>query len=200
MLDFVHDTQTTHRHLVTALSQPGVIVDLAAAAERIDPVPPFNPALLLIAHTLLDGETSFAVVSDDQAQRVACVNAIAQRTYAQATDVAQADFIVVVNTATDPAATLRAARRGTLEDPHLSATVLLEVEQIAAAHDDELTLSGPGIDGATSAAIAPAPTWIEARNEACAEYPFGVDLFAVDRSARVLGLPRTTRIVAKDGD
>lgn len=202
MLDFVHDTQATHRLLVSSLSRPGTVVNAAATADRITPAPPCNPTLMLIAHTLLDGETGFAVVADDDAVREATTNAISRRTYAHAAIPEQAGFVFVLAATASAGTALESLARGTLESPHLGATVLLEVERISVADGPSagaLLLHGPGIDGRAQVAIEPDPVWLAARNEACAEYPFGIDLFVVDSAGRILGLPRTTRISPAGG-
>ncbi len=54
-------------------------------------------------------------------------------------------------------------------------------------------VSGPGIRTTTEVAVPLARDALEARNEACASFPRGIDLVAID-GATVLAFPRTTRM------
>jgi alpha-D-ribose 1-methylphosphonate 5-triphosphate synthase subunit PhnH len=192
--DPVHDTQRTYRELVRALSRPGTIVDLAEIADRLSPRPPFNPVILLIAQTLLDGETTFALADGDGAADAA--DTISKRTYARNVAVSEASFVFVLGAETDPVPVLNDARDGTLVDPHLGATVIIEARALRDVGAYQLT--GPGVDCLRTIAIEPTSAWLEARNERTREYPLGIDCFFVDGDGRVAGIPRTTRIERRE--
>lgn len=196
MFDHVHDIQHTYRRLVTALSRPGTIVDLASIASGIEPAPPFNPVMLLLAMTLLDAETGFALYADGVGP--AAADAISHRTYARSLPADRAGYVFVLGTDTDPRRAITDAAEGTLVDPHLGATVFLEVDQLRAGSDGDgapvFQLRGPGIDGTMGIIVESRFDWYSARNERVREYPLGIDLVLVDRHGSVLGLPRTTQL------
>lgn len=209
MVDHVHDIQHTYRQLVTALSRPGTIVDLSSIAGRIEPVPPFNPVMMLLAMTLLDGETGFSLYQDGTKTPAAATSpaaaAISHRTYARVVPTDQAGYVFVLGTDTDPRRAIESAHEGTLIDPHLGATVFLEVGRLRAgadrddADDQAFQLRGPGIDGTIGIDVESRFDWYSIRNERVSEYPLGVDMFLADRHGSVMGLPRTTRL-AKAGE
>jgi len=106
------------------------------------------------------------------------------------------------------------AFRGTFIDPHSGATVILEVESLVtseasggsepgmtdgAGPGGRWILEGPGI--ATTDVLSCGPEDVHtlsealsARERACSEFPLGVDLVLVDKTARVVCIPRTTSV------
>lgn len=200
-IDAVYDTQATYRLCVQALAMPGTIVDLAPMARRVDAPDASSRAAILLAHVLLDAETSFAVVSPDAA---ADADAVRQRTYARLAAVPEAAFVFVLG-GQDPTAAIHQARVGTLEDPHLGATVVIEVDALApgleALHPTAggsrglgLVLRGPGVESVTSLAVAAPFDWVGARNARVRAYPLGIDLMLVDRHQQLVAIPRTTHL------
>lgn len=198
MLDHVHDIQQTYRRLVTALARPGSIVELADIAVKVTPRPPFNPTMMLLAYTLLDAETEFALATDSEGEADAA-EVIANLTYARPVLPEDAGYLFILGVQTDPRSTIEAARVGTLVDPHRGATLFLEVERVLAVEDAPFVLEGPGIDGSIGVDIESRYDWYSIRNEKVSEYPLGVDCIFVDREGRVLGLPRTTRVARVEG-
>jgi alpha-D-ribose 1-methylphosphonate 5-triphosphate synthase subunit PhnH len=87
---------------------------------------------------------------------------------------------------------IASARAGTLVDPHLGATVVMEVPFLE--EGGTLLLSGPGIESAARLAVGPDRCWVEARAAKNAEFPLGVDLILVDSRFALAALPRTTVI------
>ena len=97
---------------------------------------------------------------------------------------------------------LRNARVGTLTDPHLGATVVLEVEELEADPPEgrpALTLRGPGIEVSRRLSGVWRPDWPTTRNVKTAEFPLGIDLFLVDRRGSTSALPRTTQMELGSG-
>ena len=81
---------------------------------------------------------------------------------------------------------------GTLDQPHLGATVLVVV---AALGEGPLHVhcEGPGIPDQRDLCVSGLdPDWIRARNQWTRRFPMGVDLVLVD-DHQVAALPRTTR-------
>jgi alpha-D-ribose 1-methylphosphonate 5-triphosphate synthase subunit PhnH len=205
-LDPVHDVQKAFRKILEAMASPGSVVDLAAEAELLDLELPVNRGILIVALALLDAETSFCVVSGNaSASTDAQAGAISHLTYAKIASPADADFIFVLGPAScsssagttigetpgaGAAGAIAAANPGTLVDPHLGATIVVEVA--AVTEEGPLRLSGPGIASEARLGVGADPAWMEARRLKNAEFPLGVDILFVDGHSRLAALPRTT--------
>lgn len=189
--DTVHDIQQGYRRIVFANSFPGRVVSLSDLAERIEPHPPFNPLVLLLALTLLDGETTFAVCSQQSGrdERI-----IGQRTFAKVRPVDQAAFLFSIGPEAYDPELVRNARIGTLVDPHLGATLIIEVDSLGVSAGSGVQIHGPGIDGHAVAYLGSNPWWLPLRNERVGEFPLGIDLYLIDPTGGFVALPRSTRI------
>ena len=164
------------------------MVDVAEEARRLDIDLPMNRATLLAAMTFLDAETSFAVVAETPEPPVRTLSRI---TYARTARVEDALFVFVLRVGS-VAAAIRSANPGTLVDPHLGATLFIELPSLVGGRP--LALRGPGIESSTRFEPDIAGEWIEARAERNIEFPMGVDILFVDESCRFAYLPRTTQI------
>lgn len=100
--------------------------------------------------------------------------------------------VVVVDGDVEPAALL-SAHRGTDERPEDGATVIVVVDR-SAAPTASVRLTGPGVDGSLDVRLPLSAGAIEARAEACADWPRGIDIVFVVPGPAVIGLPRTTRV------
>jgi alpha-D-ribose 1-methylphosphonate 5-triphosphate synthase subunit PhnH len=196
--DRVHDIQTAYRKVLEALSRPGEIAHLDEEAQKAEGLlPGCLPSTAVLALMLLDTEVTFKVVSEREDEVIAWFNRL---TSAKAADAEQADYIFVLQDARpgDFEQVLLAAKSGTLEDPHQSATLIVEAASVT--DGPALRLTGPGIAQENSARIGAPGDWIEVRARNNNEYPMGVDLLFVDANHRLIGLPRTTQIsVQVDG-
>ncbi len=166
--------QTCYRVLLQATARPASVHALAAGDA---------PAWLLVAATLLDGAVTLAdpdhLVAADQWPFLAA-HPVAAET---------ASYIL----ADGCRAPAYQPQLGTLEQPHLGATVLVVVAALGAG---PLTLScqGPGIPRQHELRVHGLdPAWIGLRNHWTRRFPTGVDLLLVD-DHQVAALPRTTRI------
>ncbi len=82
-------------------------------------------------------------------------------------------------------------RQGTLEDPHLSATVLLQVDSLNQGNVQGY-ISGPGVAQKHACRLTGVhPAWIEKRQLWSSAFPLGVDFIFFDENG-VLALPRTS--------
>ena len=187
-LDFVHDLQKVFRKILAAIAGPGSIVDLCAEADLFDLETGMNKGILLVALTLLDTETSFAVSASDPGPKG---KAISQLCYSKVVDLELADFVFVLEGG-DAAAAIAGARPGSLIDPHLGATLIIEVPSLGVGK--ELILSGPGIESSAGLDVGMGTQWLAARSAKNVECPLGVDLLLVDRNFHLAALPRTTRV------
>ncbi|MDQ0232737.1 phosphonate C-P lyase system protein PhnH [Metabacillus malikii] len=192
-LDFVHDLQAVYRKMVDSTSRPGQLSSLAREAELYvaDNEAVCNPSLFIIAHTLLDQEVTFKVISAQESLITTMINEL---TYARPADTKDADYVFIVGDAETGSLqeAISSANPGTLSDPHQSATIIAEVDKLAI--NGPLTLTGPGIQTSVSVTVSTPEHWVNSRQEKNKEYPLGIDLMFIDASHQLLSLPRTTQI------
>lgn len=185
--DPVFQSQAAFRALLTALSEPGLIQQVApgfAAPEG------FEPSTAIALLTLADYETPIwlpPALRDGPAGawlRFHCGAALVE-------EPAQASFAVIGGAADAPL--LSAFNPGTDQFPDRSTTVLVQCAGLAGG--DAVTLSGPGIAGQRDIAPSGLRPGFWAELAANAElYPLGVDLI-LSHGEAVIGLPRSTQIV-----
>jgi len=184
----VFDTQKLYRRMLDAMARPGTV----AALPRTDIYPPpgLSAYASILAFTLLDSDTTFAVLPANELwQEYLAVN-----TGARPVDPADAEFIILAGQKYGPE--LATARRGDLLSPEEGATIFAMVDTL---EDDKgelkLTLTGPGVDGKATVFVA-GLNWSNLENilSLNQEYPLGVDCFLTDRNGRLLALPRSTAV------
>lgn len=182
----VFDTQKLYRRMLDAMASPGTVV----ALPRLDIYPPpgLSAYASVLAFTLLDSDTTFAVLpSNDLWQDYLTVN-----TGARPVEPADAEFILLAGQKHGPQ--LATVRRGDLLAPEGGATIFAMVD---ALEDDKgelkLTLTGPGVDGQATVFVA-GLNWSNLENilSLNQEYPLGVDCFLTDKNGRLTALPRST--------
>lgn len=195
MLDMVHDIQTAYRKLIDSMSKPGTISDLSEEAGKLEELEGYLPATYIAARMLLDTEVTFKVVSRREKEMAL---ALSQSTYAKEVDIEVADFIFVLRDAelSDFIGALETAKIGELQDPHNSATIIIETEGLSGG--TKLLLSGPGIQTTVKAEIQVIDEWMAVRAERNTEFPLGLDLIFTDSSHRMLALPRTTQVMKEE--
>jgi alpha-D-ribose 1-methylphosphonate 5-triphosphate synthase subunit PhnH len=198
-LDPVHDAQRCFRKIMEAMASPGSIVELGEEASRVDIELPICKGLLLVALTLLDSESSFAVTTADRRDWTLQIvrgitREIARLSYAKAAPAADADFVLALGRGKAVAEAIASARPGTLLDPQLGATVLAEAGRLD--REGPLLLTGPGIESSSRIGVDLDPSWIAERERKNLEFPLGVDLILVDSLSRLAALPRTTAVAA----
>ncbi|MGG0718035.1 phosphonate C-P lyase system protein PhnH [Robertmurraya massiliosenegalensis] len=188
-LDMVHDIQTVYRKIVNSMARPGQLADLSKETALIEEneAKPF----LLLAFTLFDQEVSFKVFSKKEAIISKLIN---QYTYAKPVETEEADYIFVLKDAEETALkeAIEKAKPGTLKNPHDSATIFVEVDEVT--NTSTLRLEGPGIQIDEYVHVETKREWVEDRQVKNEEFPLGVDLMFVDQEHQLLSLPRTTQI------
>lgn len=190
--DFVHDTQAVFRQLLSAMAHPLEIREIEAQAAGF---PWEHPELWAVCCTLLDNETGFYVEKDAELQR-----AIADLTLARHASLYEADYIVLsAQLNYDSVRTvLQSVKKGTLADPHISATVLISCAGLNG--DVPLCAAGPGIKGQktlmTTAYISRVcALWEQTK----AEYPCGADLIFIGAKGELMALPRLCKTAGSTG-
>ncbi|WP_257349650.1 phosphonate C-P lyase system protein PhnH [Pseudalkalibacillus decolorationis] len=191
-LDLVHDVQSAYRMLIDSMSRPGMISNLSEEARKVDFQTECSNSLIVIALTLLDTEVTFKVISEHEAEVTQFIN---QLTYAKSTTADQADYIFILQDATDEQLqkTIQMAKHGDLVNPQESATLIIEVDEVTAGR--ELMLRGPGIRTEEYVHISATGDWIDLRAEKNGDFPLGIDLLFIDLNHNLLAIPRTTQVM-----
>lgn len=193
--DPVHDTQHAFRGLLEAVSFPGRLVDLEALAAPWAgrfPGCGLPPSLLLAAAAVCDHDSPYATVGGSGlAEALADWCAAAPSAWCEARQ--------VVSAADDGALAdvLGRVGSGTLGDPHRGAMVLALTDDLEAG--TPMTWAGPGLREPSVVVVPPGDRWLAVRQERCAEFPLGFDLWWFDRRGRVRALPRSTRLTPLGG-
>lgn len=190
-IDAVHDTQEVFRTILHCMSRPGTIKSIAEIGEREEWQKFCSHSIFLSAMTLLDAEVSFHVVGVDA---TSIEELFAAYTLSKIAALNEADYIFIMQDVQKQIVNdvFIEAKKGTPVDPQQSATVIIETELLT--KDRQLVLKGPGIEFEENVEIEASGNWLEARASANKEYPLGVDMILIDRSANMMCLPRTTMI------
>ncbi|MFC0271048.1 phosphonate C-P lyase system protein PhnH [Metabacillus herbersteinensis] len=190
--DMVHGTQQIYRKLLDCMARPGKTQSISDSIHMIEPVHGFSPGLLAIAYTLVDREASFHVISN---QRDEVSQYLHWKTFSHLEKVEQAPYIFIQEQLDDQEIheLMTKVNHGTLEDPHSSATLIINIKSFNSGI--KMKLTGPGIDGNKECYVAGlSPKWFAEREFTNKEYPLGVDLILVAESEEVMAIPRTTLI------
>jgi alpha-D-ribose 1-methylphosphonate 5-triphosphate synthase subunit PhnH len=190
--DPVGAAQATFRAVLTALSEPGKLLELELAPDLgFRPPAPLGLAAAAIALSLLDGDTPLWC---DPASRPATPS-LRFHTGAPLVEAPEhARFALIADPALLPS--LAAFDAGSDEYPDRSATLIIEVAAFGprATGGTELVLRGPGIPERRSLAVRGLPAGFLAEWRANhARFPRGVDVI-LTAGAQLAGLPRSTLI------
>ncbi|MFB5188995.1 phosphonate C-P lyase system protein PhnH [Alicyclobacillus fastidiosus] len=200
--DAVHDTQHVYRQLVDATARPGRIYSIVTVCERLFELGKRNAGLAACALALLDQEVCFSVVAKESSASI-LREFLRWETFSLSANSSDADYVFIdcgqISTV-NVRELMGALNRGTLLDPHKSATAFLAVDVLAETTEkvDEaaslcMRLRGPGIDGTRHIAVIGMDSeWMFAREMVNVEYPLGIDIFLVSEAGQIIGLPRTT--------
>ena len=94
------------------------------------------------------------------------------------------------------AAAIAAAQRGSEDAPEDGATMIVVVSEDV--RPTRVRLRGPGVDGAFETSLPLDAQALAARDEACRQYPLGVDVLFAEGAGTLVGLPRTTHVEVLD--
>lgn len=187
--NLVHDIQSAYRKVVKAFSYPGEIVSLKEEANKINFKMNTYPVTQVLMYMLLDTDTTFHMVSKDKT----VAHMFEQLTYSVETELQKARYIFIHEDCNACLAeTIKEAYEGTLSDPHLAATIIVECNDISKAKMYQL--KGCGIKDRAFVGLDIDEQWMDSRNLKNIEFPLGVDLMFIDKNANCVALPRTTQI------
>ncbi|MFK0279436.1 phosphonate C-P lyase system protein PhnH [Streptomyces sp. NPDC090499] len=196
--------QAVFRAVLDALARPGTTTRLPAdPAGRV-------PAALLPLLALADLGTGFRVLeaadgaggadgadgADGAGGPGRWSEVVAVATNAPAVPLAEARLVAAVRPVTP--AEIRQLRRGSAEAPEDGALLCVPVAALDGG-PRKWRLSGPGVPGGLVVAPDGLPDgFAEARAEAVAGFPAGIDLLLAAPDGRLLGLPRSTAVVEEE--
>ncbi|MFZ5754804.1 MAG: phosphonate C-P lyase system protein PhnH, partial [Bacillota bacterium] len=186
--DYVHDIQKAFRKVLDSTARPGKINSLREESQKLDLPLEANKAALLLMLMLLDNEVTFYVAGREGPQ---IARYMRQLTYAPTAPLEEAAFVFVLEDAVADNQLLtimEKCKRGDLLNPHLSATLVVEV--VSLAGEGEWGLQGPGIKGENYLSIAAEDGWVEKRAEINKEYPLGIEMYFLDRAYNLAAIPR----------
>ena len=181
--DLIHDSQTTFKTLLNALSCPGTINKIDV---QLFPPSGLNVACAAACLTLFDLETTIWLQPglDEKIK-----NWLLFHTGCCFTDdTSQADFAVIWDINNMP--NLSKFKQGTPVYPEDSTTLLIQVEKY---HDTSLqgqTLTGAGINEQITMPINLSDKFWQQWQQNHNSYPLGVDIYFFNKK-EVIGLPRT---------
>lgn len=182
--DTVHDCQKVFRELLRAISNPGVMADVAEYAQKTEME---NGAFVAIANTLLDVKNSFYILGTGM--RKENLVGLTRSVYTHSAP----KFIFAVSECSSGEIDkcFEIASPGSIVEPHKNSVLFVSVPFF----DDECRLSGPGIDGMRNALLSRyALSWLEKRDRMEYEYPSGIDIFFVTSAGKVVAVPRKVRV------
>ena len=189
--DLIHDSQSTFKTLLDALSRPGSVNEITA---QLTPPSGLNVACASACLTLFDLETEVWL---QPGLKEEVKNWLLFHTGCRFTsDTQQADFAVVWNLDNMP--DLFQFKQGTLVYPEDSTTLLIMVgrQEIDLPYPSEKypILSGAGIDGQITMGINLPDSFWQQWQQNHNSYPLGVDVYFFFYHG-VIGLPRTSKII-----
>ncbi len=180
------DNQQVFRKLLDSFSYPGKIVKIKKFKEYNTNLINATFEILLM---LLDTEVGFYLDNNKEND----IKEIELWTLSKLKNIEEADFLVVsLDLEENLENIIKNAKRGSLINPHSSATIIIETEEIK--ENGNLNLSGPGIKDSRSISINGYEKWINLRDEVISEFPMGVDFIIVSKDNNIISLPRTTEI------
>ncbi len=185
-LDTVHDIHSVFRKIVKAMSFPGEILNLKDEADKLDLNLPVSKNIMVLSMALFDREINFFCDDND------ATNSISKLTYGQKSELNWANFVILTNL-TNIETSIFSLSRGTLIDPHLGATLILELHDLIDGPEN-FVLTGPGIKDSNVFKTSGFSEIVKAREVVNSEFPLGIDILLVDKKGNLLALPRTTKI------
>ena len=164
----------TFRACLEALARPGL-------TQQVQPL--FHSHLLAMASSLLYSKIRYTYRG-----RLSTFNLVEAMTGATQSPPAESQYIFADTPSID---LWKSAFPGTMEQPETSATCIFSCREEPIS---PVTLCGPGINGTLRTHLPLEQAFVKEFITCRHSFPLGVDLFLVNESGHVTGLPRTTRI------
>lgn len=182
--DEVFDSQKAFRGLLEAMANPGRTFDISLQKAKL-----FGdePAMLVLAMTLLDASVSFcAPENPDLTEQILLL------THARPVSAETADYLFISD-GEQLSSMIQKAKDGTLENPHTSATVIVNVSDNK--EGQPVYISGPGVAGRMEINVAEdIAEAVALRDKQEYEYPKGIDYIFLLPESQVLCVPRLVKM------
>lgn len=188
--DFVFDTQFVFRKLLDAIAKPMTIESI----DKLKNSFPENAFLTALGCTFLDNGAEMYVEKN-----TALADTLSSLTLSKQTDIENADYIFLTSELNYE--TIRTifekAKKGTLPDPHKSATIIISCHSFEG--DEDITVVSPGIKGAYNGKTSKyIKTILEIKQQLACEYPCGIDLFFISDKGDIFAYPRLARLTKEE--
>lgn len=177
--DQVHDTQGAFRQLLKAFKNPGTIIDFKGYLETLQDE--FKTLEYIFGSIFLDQEVTY--FSDQK--RLPFEDIF----YTKSSQLRDADLVFLSYNNLNKE-TFLTVKYGTFEDPHKSALLLIEVNQIS--NDKAYSLKGPGIKNTAYVSLHDQNDIIDIYIENKLEYPLGIDIIFYTKN-QFFAITRTTQ-------
>ncbi len=193
--DYIHDVQKIYRKLLDSMSKPGKINNIKEETDKIElHCEGLSKGVMGLAHTLLNLESTF-YIKDKLKQ-----NYIKLHTLSKIKNISKSEFIFVEKenyTNIELINIMDECEIGDLENPHLGATLIIEVSNIE--NDGNLLFRGPGIKTKNSFRVKDLDVeFFQKREEINMDFPLGIDIILVDKLGNIGCIPRTTKVEVND--
>ena len=180
----VFDSQAVFRQLLTAVANPGTIMDINLDLTCPDPLHPAAGAVLL---TLMDFETPFWSDIDHISDSIQWLRFHTGAPYTRIKHQSLFALCTDCEILDDPAL----FNPGTIESPDISTTLIVQTGGMDDA--GRIKLTGPGIESPKFLKLnGITDKFMKSRSELCLSYPLGIDMIFVCGHT-LTALPRTTK-------
>ncbi len=193
--------QNTYRIILQSMCHPGKVYQLFCECsdrfelESLLPCPISPEGLFSVLLTLMDNEVSFFIYGDEAVHMEV---AISETTGSTVAGIASADFIIIPGGKSW--GELLKAKRGSVEYPDTGATAIFVIDTIENRKNgkNNVVLKGPGIEDCIEMSAGPLlKDEFSCIKRVNAEFPLGIDCIFVDKSDRIMCIPRSTVIEVK---
>ncbi|MFW6022593.1 MAG: phosphonate C-P lyase system protein PhnH [Halanaerobiaceae bacterium] len=185
-------SQKLYRNMLDCISRPGQIGEIKKMPQE-SKVDYNNPYILGIAYTLLDTETGFCIVEENDVEKKE--QYITLLTNARSVSLENADFIFM--DIKEDLNILQRAKNGTLNYPDEGATVILSGLKFCESNNSiEITMNGPGIEEQKKVNVEGIDGFfVDIFNKINDEFPLGVDILLLSEDeGKFMFLPRSIKI------
>lgn len=191
-------TQNTYRIILQSMCHPGKIYQLSggkiygqsSADAQIDSGE--VDGLMSVFLTLLDHEVTFFLLANGANSIEAKIFELTRSTVS---NIESADFIIIPDGKSG--GELLKAKRGSLDYPDDGATVMYLIDSLRDSSNEKnhILLKGPGIKDRLEISVSgQLKDEFLCIKEANAEFPLGIDSIFIDKSDRIMCIPRSTMI------
>ncbi len=184
--DFVFDVQFVFRKVLDSMARPMKINSLDKLSDSFEE----DSFLCALGCTLVDNEVAFYVEKDPKFS-----NNLSALTLSKEQEIDKADYIFLTSEMNYESvkAIFSKAKKGTLYDPQLSATIIIACDSLVG--NEAVKIKSPGIDGVCEKNVSTyIRTIFEIKQGLDVEYPCGIDLIFIDGSGDFFCYPRLASI------